>query len=176
MRKRNLGKLEQYDYIDDEFIGETSPDYIEAIGLFVLEFSALEHEINLRIADQINDRAHFQGYQVIELLSSKDKIDLFSRWVGAYMVMGNSKKKTRFNRLVQKLRELNAFRNKVLHANWMSAAKDGTVRTRIVINEGEGAVRFERTKITPTLINKKSEECSRARDELDEIMEGAYNS
>ncbi|MDO8495652.1 MAG: hypothetical protein Q7S32_04045 [bacterium] len=53
-RKGILEELDQYDYVDDEYIGEASPDYIEAIGLYVLQFSALEHSINLQIADRIS--------------------------------------------------------------------------------------------------------------------------
>src|SRR6185436_20540412 len=105
-KKKKFEILDQYDNIDEEYIGETSPAYIEAIGLFVLEFSALEHSINIQVAEQINDRAHFPGYQVVELLSTRDRIELLSRLVGSYLFHIKSKNQKKFKELISKLREL----------------------------------------------------------------------
>jgi hypothetical protein len=170
-KKKIFEELDQYDYIDEDFIGEASPDYIESIGLFILEFSALEHSINLHIAEVISHGSHFIGYQVIELLQMRNKIDLLSRMAGAYLFFSESKKKPKFDKVVEKIKELNSFRNKVVHANWLSAAKDGTVRTRIIVDEEDATIKFERAKINPTIIFKKSEECSLMREKLDELFE-----
>lgn len=172
-KQKKREDLEQYDYIDDEWIGEASPDYIEAIGLFLIQFSSLEHAVNTSVADQINDRAHEPGYQVVELLSTRSKIDLLDRMVSLMLACIDASKLTTFKRLTKKLREINSFRNKLIHANWMSLSKDGTVRTRITINNEEGYVQFERTEISPDIIHTKIKEMENLEEELDEFLDTA---
>ncbi|MDO8495651.1 MAG: hypothetical protein Q7S32_04040 [bacterium] len=105
----------------------------------------------------------------------KNKIDLLSRILKSSLFDVSNKKQDQFIKLVSKIRELNTFRNKVLHANWMSASRDGTVRTRIVIDEEDGSVLFKRAKISPELINKKSEECWKTTEKLEDFLESAFN-
>lgn len=169
--KKNLEDLDQYDYVDDEWIGEVSPDYIKAIGLFLIQFSSLEHTINLGIAEQINERTHFPGYQIIELLSTRNKIDLLSRMGSSYFAAVNPTQLAKFKEIISRIKGLNDFRNKLVHANWMSVERDGTVRTRIVIDSDEGQVQFERTKMTPELIHSKSNEISNIQEEFEEFLE-----
>jgi hypothetical protein len=53
----------------------------------------------------------------------------------------------------------------------MTARDDGTVRTRIVIDEEEGNVLFERTKITSEIIHTKSDECAELGEKLDSFWD-----
>ena len=169
-KKKLKEELEQYDYVDDEYIDEVSPDYIEAIGLFVLNFSALEHQLNIEIAEKINPSNHLFGYQIVELLSAKSKIDLFSRLINSWIFFSNKELKTKGIYILSKLKGFNSFRNKVIHANWMSLRKDGTVRTSMAVDDN-GEVQFERTKLTSEIINKKSEEISKFLEELEEFID-----
>lgn len=173
-KKKTREQLDQYDFIDEDWIDHSSPDYILAIGSFLIGFSSLEHALDLHLADQINDHAHDPGYQVIELLSTRNKIDLFSRMCSLYLSWINnteSKNKKEFGAIVQKLRDLNTFRNKLVHANWMSVRRDGTVRTKVVIDDLEGTVQFERSKMTPKIINSKADEMSALLEEMEEFFE-----
>lgn len=170
----NREQLDQYDFVDEDWIDQASPDYTLAIGNFLIGFSSLEHALNLYLANQINDRAHDPGYQVIELLKTREKIDLLSRMCSLHLTYINaeeSKNKKRFRLIIQKLRDLNTFRNKVVHANWMSLRRDGTVRTKVVIDSLEGTVQFERSKMTSELIETKTEEIEELIEEMDDFFE-----
>jgi hypothetical protein len=59
----------------------------------VLAFSSLEHSVNLALAEEINDRGHLPGYQIIELLTTRDKIDLLTRMMGAHLYHTEKNKK-----------------------------------------------------------------------------------
>jgi hypothetical protein len=91
--KKTHEELEQYDEWDEDYILETSPNYTVAIGTFVLAFSSLEHSVNLALAEEINDRGHLPGYQIIELLTTRDKIDLLTRMMGAHLYHTEKNKK-----------------------------------------------------------------------------------
>lgn len=171
MSDKNREPLDQYDYVDDEYIEKVSPDYVKAIGLFLIQFSSLEHSINTSIADQINNRTHEIGYQVVELLSTRAKIDLLDRNLSLTLTYVNSKRKEEFKELVNLLRGLNTFRNKIVQANWMSLSKDGTVRTKITIDRGGGHVEFERTEMIPEIIFQKIEEMESLEEKIDEFLE-----
>lgn len=173
---KNSGRepLDQYDYFDTEYIEETGPDYMEPIGSFILGFSALEHALNLQVAELINERAHNPGYQVMEMLSMRNKIDLFSRMLRPYFSSGKDANPERLSDLVSRLGSLNTFRNRIVHANWMSLRNDNTVRTKIVVEESEGNVLFERMKVTPAIIEAKVEECEKVEEELEGFSESIF--
>lgn len=54
-------ELEQCDYIDSDYLEEVQSKYSSVIGEFMIDFSYLEHEINLAIADIIHDDMHETG-------------------------------------------------------------------------------------------------------------------
>jgi len=72
-------ELEQFDFIDDERLDKVISKYSTLIGLFLIKFSSLEHEINIAIADILHDDCHETGYVIIERLSIRNKIDLFNK-------------------------------------------------------------------------------------------------
>lgn len=82
----NNEQLSQYDYIEDEFYDKALRTYSTAIGEFFMEYSALEHELNVTIAEIINSRTHEIGYKIMETMNMRPKIDLFYR---LYNSMGN---------------------------------------------------------------------------------------
>ena len=73
----NYEELDQYDYTDGEYLEKIVDRYTTPIGLFLVNFSILEQELNLAVADFISDRAHEMGFVVIEKLTTANKIDLF---------------------------------------------------------------------------------------------------
>lgn len=149
--------LEQYDYFDDEYLETVIKKYTPLIGKFLIEFSALEHQINLLIAEIINSRAHNPGYVIIEKLTTNNKIDLFSK---SYASLGiyDSNFKENLKSLTKRLNEINTFRNYLVHANWYSLQKNGYVRTKIVIDGEYGYVRFKRVLMTTPEIRKNIKE------------------
>ncbi len=175
-RKKGNEPIEQYDFVDQDLIDEKSEEYGASIGNFLIEFSALEHTLNLLLADRINERAHEPGYQVIELLTTKNKIALLSRMCSLYMtyIQKENPNLRVFKVLVRRLNELNSFRNKIAHANWMTLSREGTVRTRIIIDSEGGMVEFERTPMTPELIDSKVDELVILGAELEEFFENDF--
>lgn len=175
-RSNATERIEQYDFVDQDMIDENIKSYGSAIGEFLIEFSALEHSLNLLLAERINGRAHEPGYQVVELLNTKNKISLLSRMSSLEMFYAqkDSLALKKLKSLIKKLNELNSFRNKVAHANWMSLSKEGTVRTRIVVDSESGAVEFERTPMTPELIELQTNEVVILAAELQEFFENDF--
>jgi hypothetical protein len=72
-------KLGQYDYFEDDYIDEVKEKYAYYIGLFLINFNSLEHELGHAITMLINQRTDQPGYQVVESLTTKNKADLFYR-------------------------------------------------------------------------------------------------
>jgi len=47
------------------------------------------------------------------------------------------------------------FRNNMVHAHWQTITRDGFVRTKIVVDNQDGYVKFKNTQITPKIIRDK---------------------
>ena len=54
-QENNFDELEQYDYSDGEYLEKVVDRYSPLIGLFLVNFSILEQELNLAVADFIRD-------------------------------------------------------------------------------------------------------------------------
>ena len=76
-QSENYDELEQYAYPDGEYLEKAVDRYSAPIGLFLINFSSLEHELNITIADRVHDDAHEPGFAIIEKLTTSNKIDLF---------------------------------------------------------------------------------------------------
>ena len=55
----NSDILEQYDYLDNKYLQEIKTKYSRLIGSFLIQFSELEHELNVVIAER-----HFSRHKV----------------------------------------------------------------------------------------------------------------
>ena len=122
-------------------------------------FSSLEHTINLVISDLINDRSHQPGYQVVSILKMNPKISLLQTLLTSLILQtGQEYKKEKLKAIINRLTNVNEFRNKIAHANWTSLKKDGTVRTSIKANNKLGAIEFIDYKISSTDIEERINE------------------
>lgn len=167
-------RLEQYDFIDDQDIDKIIKKYSELIGKFLILFSCLEHELNLAIAEFINERTHQMGYLMIERMAISDKIDLFNKmFLGLESATGKRNKKI-LDRIKQSMSSINAFRNQIAHANWLTMSITGYVRTKIIVDNKEGHIKFKKILITPKLIRDKIKEIKKLNKLIDNYKEKAF--
>jgi len=159
-------KLEQYDYIDDDFFDKAVKKYSEALGKFFMEFSDLEHELNITIADIICEHSHDLGYQIMERMSMRNKIDLFYRLFAFRESHFESKEKSKLRDIKVSLIDLNNFRNLLAHANWKTIQKDGSVRTRFISDKNSGCVEFKKIIIKPKDIRANIKEIYKLTSKL----------
>jgi hypothetical protein len=167
--KKYFEELIGEDFYYEDYIEKVKNKYATLIGKFLIEFSYLEHTLNLSIAWSFADDLHEIGYTIIENLKFSQKIDLFYKlYVREEVMIRNKKTKPVLNKIIQELEEINSFRNNIVHANWESLKEDCTVRTKIIVDrEGEG-VKFKRVKMTPELIREKLNEIDDLIEEIDE--------
>ncbi len=167
-------ELEQYAYPDSEHIEKAVDRYSPPIGLFLINFSILEHELNIAIAEFIHDDAHETGFVILEKLTTSNKIDLFYKIYVRLESFKDKKNKDVLNKIREQLEQLNTFRNNIVHANWQSLTKDGFVWTKIVVDSQEGYVKFRKIQITPKIIKQKIREIEKLTDLIDNYKETAF--
>jgi hypothetical protein len=172
-QSENYDELEQYAYLDGEYLEKAVDRYSAPIGLFLINFSILEHALNVTIADCVYDDAHELGFVIIEKLTTSNKIDLFNKMYVRLESFKDKKNKDVLKKIREQLESLNTFRNNIIHANWQSLTKDGYVWTKIVVDSQEGYVKFRKVQITPTIIRKKIREIEKLTDLIDKYTETA---
>jgi len=157
--------LDQYDfpYNEEEIIFKKESEYAPAIGELLIDFSNLESALNLLVAEAINNRSHSLGYQVIKSLTYHNKtILLKSLYLPVISCIPREKLKMRHKKeldmIYRELSNLGDFRNKVVHANWVTLDKYNNVRTKIT-QDDTGFIQFIKIKITPNLIYEFSLRC-----------------
>jgi hypothetical protein len=170
----SIEELEQFDYLDNEYFEKVIGAYSRLIGLFLIKFSYLEHEINLAIADVIQDRAHNSGYIVIERLTVANKIDLFYRLYLQLAAFGGKKNKERLLKIKKQLEYMNTFRNNIVHANWQSLTKKRFVRTKIMTDPNEGQIKFRNIKIDTPMIRSNIRKMDSLINRIDTFKEKVY--
>ena len=164
-------ELEQIDYLENAYLERVIGTYSRLIGLFLIKFSYLEHEINVAIADFIHDDAHDTGYIIIERLTVGNKIDLFYRLYLQLSALTNKKYQDRLLKIKKQLEEINSFRNNIVHANWQSLTKDRFVRTKILTDPDEGRVKFRKIKMDTELIKSKIRKIDSLINRIDNYIE-----
>jgi len=175
MSKKNIDELEQYyDGESDEWEDASSVGYPESIGNFLVRFSSFENNIDKWVADGISDRSHHQGYHVLQLLKTSNKIDLLERMTLLMLTHFNPKMRVEFKTIISNMRSINSFRNKIVHANWISLRNNGDVQTRVSIDKDEGFVQFEKTKITPRIIDENVIKMENLIEKLDKFFESLH--
>ena len=174
MQTENYDELEQYAYPDSEYLEKVADRYSSPIGLFLINFSILEHDLNIAIADCLHDDAHEPGFVILEKLTTSNKIDLFYKMYVRLESFKDKKNKETLNKIREQLESLNTFRNNIVHANWQSLTKDGFVWTKIVVDSQEGYVKFRKVQITPKIIKQKIKEIEKLTDLIDNYKETAF--
>lgn len=173
-QSENYDELEQYAYPDSEYIEKAADKYSSPIGSFLINFSILEHELNIAIAEFIHDDAHETGFVILEKLTTSNKIDLFYKMYVRLESFKEKKNKDVLNKIREQLESLNTFRNNIVHANWQSLTKNGFVWTKIVVDNQEGYVKFRKVQITPKIIRQKIKEIDKLIDLIDNYGETAF--
>lgn len=164
-------RLEQYDYVDTEHIERIENMYGLRIGLFLIRFSFLEHNLNLVIAEVINDHAHDMGYQIIENLSFNNRIELFYKLYLQLTSFTDKKYLPLLRSIKGNLNSLNAFRNTLAHANWSTITKEGYVRIKIITDSDDGFIKFKTVKITIKQIRQNINQLTSVERDMDKFIE-----
>lgn len=172
MDAKNYDELEQYYYVNSEYIEQKEKKYSSLIGKFVINFSRLENEINLAIADIMFDDDHSLGFSVITELTFSRKINFFyHNFILQEQFKHNNKIKF-LNTLKNNLVEVNSFRNSVIHANWESLTKEGFVHTKILLDSG--FVKFKKVKLTPQIIRQNIKKIDKLLHLIDKYKENFF--
>ncbi len=159
-------EMEQYDYVDTGYFNKAVKVYSESIGEFLMNFSELEHELNIAIAEIISDRAHEMGYSIMERMAMRQKIGLFYRMYARLESAAQKGQKRQLNSIKKNLISLSEFRNTLAHANWGTVQKNGNVRTKILSDKESGLVRFKNIVIKPGDIRRKTKEVIELSEEI----------
>ena len=171
----SFDNLDQYDFVDEEYIEKVKDKYSPLIGDFIIKFSALEHTLNILIAEILSQRSHDFGYTIAERLTINNKIELFYKMYLQLVSVTDKKKKVLLDSIKKRLIDVNSFRNNLVHANWLTLKKDGSVRSKIVTDNEEGYVKFKNSQITPKIIKGKIAELKSLVYDLDEFSESALS-
>ena len=174
MVENNYDKLEQYDLTDGEYLEKVVDKYAPLVGLFLISFSILEHDLNLSIADILHDDCHETGFVIIEKLTTINKIDLFYKMYVRLEFFKDKKNKVILDKIRKNLESLNSFRNNIVHADWQTITKDRFVRTKIVIDNKEGCVKFKKIDVSTKIIKQRIKEIDALTKQIDRYMETAF--
>lgn len=147
--------LDQYDYVDTDFMDESSGNFAPLIGQYIIDYSYLELGINILVADLINDRSHELGYIITAKMGMFDKIELLERIAenGKFHRIPQLKK---IIPIIPKLKDANTFRNRVAHAIWATMKPSGVVRVKTKVDRNQG-VWFQNIKINIETIEREIE-------------------
>jgi hypothetical protein len=174
MTKNDYDELEQDDYLDGEYLEKVIDKYTPLIGSFLVNFSILEQDLNLAIAEFIHDDYPETGFVIIEKVTTSNKIELFYKMYVRLESFNDKKNKEILDKIRKQLNSLNSFRNSIVHANWQSLTKDGFVRTKIVVDNQEGYIKFKKIEITPKIIRQKIKEIDRLVEQIYKYKEVAF--
>ena len=166
--KNYYDELEQYDFPDGEYLERVVDKITPLIGLFMVKFSFLEHDLNLAIADIFGDDYHSTGYVVIEKLTVANKIDMFSKMYANLEFHTDQKGKAILNTIREDITAVNTFRNAIVHANWQTLTKAGFVRSKIVVDNQDGLVKFKNVEMTPKIIRQMIRKIDKLIDHIDD--------
>lgn len=156
--------LEQYDFTDTDYMYEHLNEYEVFVGRYIILFSYLEHDINQLIAKLLNERTDELGYLVTTKMTMANKIDMLDRFT-KFGSASDIKEYVLLGKLISQIKDLNEFRNTLVHANWSSMQADGMVRVKTKVDEVNG-VWFENRKLSTKDICQK---CHKLEDLINDI-------
>ncbi len=158
--------LDQFDYVETDYMDSHIEIYSPLIGQYVIEFSYLEHNLNLLVADLISDRSHDHGYIITMKMKMYDKIELLERMASHGKFHGISELK-KILPTIPKLKAVNTFRNSVAHAVWATMKPSGATRTKTKVDSNSG-VWFQNKTLSKNVIKS---ELKKLRLVTDKIMD-----
>ncbi len=177
--EREFEVLEQYGHPfgNEDFLKRKG--YPQAIGNFLIAFSYLETSLDHLIITIISDRSDEPGYRIVKYLNFRNKTELAREEYWNMITYISNKRlkekhKKKFEVIFQKLVELSEFRNKVVHANWMTLDERGYVRVKIGKNSEYGWIEFENWKITPDLLHKFTRQANAIGSRIDSFKETVF--
>jgi hypothetical protein len=150
--QKKTEELAQYFGFDDEsnelkagLLLDTATTYI---GRVLVDFTSLEHDIELAISGLVSDRSDEPGAFLIKFLrDNSDLIKYFSE--AAYIHINfmdgiSDKKRTRLQSeresIVRSLREFAQIRNIIAHSKWITMRDDGYVLSKNEFSKKSGRV------------------------------------
>ncbi|MFA6466400.1 MAG: hypothetical protein WCV71_00900 [Patescibacteria group bacterium] len=169
-----LERLDQYDYIDEDLMYKKRDKYAPLIGKFLIEFSNLEHTLDIEIAELLGHGSHDTGYAVLKNLDFSSKIELFYDLVYPLVCCAEKRKEQKLLQIKEfrnKLDNLCVLRNKIAHAKWYTLDKDGYVRVSVKTNKIDGLINFRKLKITPTIIKNGLKRIEPLSEKLSDFTE-----
>ena len=166
--------MEQYDYPSEEYLDKVRGKYEPQIGRFLIDFSVLEHTLNVCIAELFIDDMHEHGYLIIAGNTLYGRIELFRKLLLSRLRYTRPKLTNRLKALVKRLHETRVFRNYLVHANWSTLKNTGYVRTRF--DEQDGQVVLKNVRIKPATIKAWSNRVRKLDLDLFEFAEVANSA
>jgi hypothetical protein len=149
-----MDPLDQYDFLDTDFMDEHSDKFSKIIGEYIIDFSYLEHSLDKLISEMMDDRSDAVGFIIMSEMGMSNKIDLLEKFIKLEKYHGLKRPK-HIAPLIRELRAVNTFRNRLAHANWSSMRQDGMTRIKTRIDKNNG-IYFENFKLdTATIINAR---------------------
>lgn len=170
-------ELDQYDGWSDEILERWEGQYAYHIGKVFISFSALEHGLEVQLANLINERAHEEGFLVAKDLEMHHKIELFYNlcFQLIYYKFENSKQRpkllTRLAAIRKQLEDSSEFRNKVAHAKWTTLDEEGFVRVDTKTDKDNGRIRFRKFKMSASILHNAARRMIGQATALDDFME-----
>ena len=159
--------LDQYDFVDTEYMDSNDRLFAAPIGQYLIDFSYLEHLLNRLISEIINERTDAIGYLITAEMSMSHKIDLLQRLVKLEKYHGLKRPRS-INPIIGKLKSANKFRNRLAHAHWSSMRPSGMTRIKTRVDKDNG-VFFENFDLSLNAINRSQHELTALLEEMDEI-------
>lgn len=167
-------ELDQYDYIIGDYLDEVIDDYSGAIGHYLLYFSALEHCINGAVNEIINNRTDETGFVITNYLKTSFKMDLFYKMYLRLEPFKKHSEKKKLEEILKKLKKANTFRNSIVHANWLSLTRNGYIRTKVMVDNQEGFIKFKMVKMNPEIIYRNTKMIRELSDQIEEYVESSF--
>lgn len=165
-------KLDQYDNNPEEEISlKRRIDYAFYIWEFLINFSSLEHEIDIALADRISHGSHELWYHVTKILEVSDKINLLHDLMFQYLCYCDSKEKIwLLDKLIERLKSVTVLRNKVAHWKWNTLDCNGYLRVDVKVSKEDGWIIFRKFKITLPILRKGIKEIEKLIEEIPNFL------
>lgn len=170
-------ELDQYDGWSDEVLEKWEGQYAYHIGKLLISFSALEHSLEVQLANLINERAHEEGFLIAKDLEMHHKIELFYNlcFQFIYYKFDTSKQRpkllAKLSSIRKQLEASSELRNKVAHAKWTTLDDEGYVRVDTKTNKEDGRIRFRKFKMTAAILHNAARRMKGQAATLDDFME-----
>ncbi len=165
-------ELDQYDGgWNEDILLNKKIDYAFYIWKFLIDFSDLEHEIDIALAEQISNRGHDLWYLITKDVEIFDKTNLLYNLLFQYLsCFKKNKKIKKLDDLIKRFQNLIVFRNKIAHWKWNTLDKDGFIRVDVRTSKESGFIVFRKFKITLPILRKSIKEIEKLTEELSNFL------